>query len=389
MTAVPARSASEDSTAGLAQAADRFLPGATTAPVTGSRHLLRVEFEAGMAVVRQWPAETTREHVEFVHAVHAAAETADLAFIAAMLALPGEQATVLALNGRLYDARVWLPGEPLGQTEMTERAGDAVALPAVVPQAALVATIEAVARFHETAAALTRQDQRLTIRQLRQATRQLWQVHRERLRPVAPSFPAVQHWIRVGERALPLALALIDQESAVTEATSVVGHHRLWPAHVLRRHHDGDATISGLIGLSDPAWGSPLLDLAQIATRFARWSPDLIETVIGAYSTVRPLAPAERRLLPAVATLDLIVQAGRLLDLAYGPPVKAAPPVASSPLVVAAEAMVSTLEAVTQSLVDLTPHERGAGPRRRRGPARGGPAKRRPGPSRQRRDHLT
>lgn len=386
MTLDPAQSPPDDHAADLAQAAAQFFPASEVVPIPPSQHLVRVETATGDAAVRQWPAATTNDHVEFVHALHATLRDAGVSSVAAILPVSSREATVLALNGRLYDARTWLPGAPLGESDLSNT-GELVDLPKVVSQQALRALIETIANVHTASTALPRHGQRLTIQQLRSAARQFWQIYRERLRPVAAVNPPIQHWLRTGERVFPLALSLIEQEPELTRQMSVVGHHRVWPAHVLGQRHDGEFAISGLVGLSDPAWGSPLLDLAQIGTRFARWSPDLIEELIGTYGAVRRLTPVERRLLPAVATLDLIIQSGRMLDVAYGPRGVELPPAAGAPAVLAAEAMVASLEAVSATLTAVTPRERSKGPPWPRG-RRGQPGQHRRGPSRQRREDL-
>jgi hypothetical protein len=125
----------------------------------------------------------------------------------------------------------------------------------------------------------------------------------------------------------------------------VVLHLGLWPAHVLlgERRDGGDDAI-GLIGWEGAAAGSPLLDLAHLTTRCRGWSAPNAELVLAAYAALRPLAPEERRGLPAVAALDLVAAAGHLLDLAYGPRGEEAwpPPTA---LRAGAEFLVASLEA--------------------------------------------
>jgi hypothetical protein len=100
----------------------------------------------------------------------------------------------------------------------------------------------------------------------------------------------------------------------------VIGHLNLWPAHLLVSRVEGNEEISGLIDFADAAASSPLVDLAQLIVHFSGWTGSTAEEAIGAYVDVRPLAPEERRSLPAVAGLDLVVETGRLLTLGYATP---------------------------------------------------------------------
>jgi hypothetical protein len=47
------------------------------------------------------------------------------------------------------------------------------------------------------------------------------------------------------------------------------------------------------------------------------WSAALTEAIVESYSGIAPLAPEQRRLIPAVAALDLVARVAWLLNLAY------------------------------------------------------------------------
>ena len=153
-------------------------------------------------------------------------------------------------------------------------------------------------------------------------TRRTWEYHRQQLRPLAPRFPIIQRWIRTAERALFPALSALEAAPDLASSTEIGGHQDLWPSHVLwlrggRDGGGGPARLGGIIDFAEAAASSPLVDLAHLVTHFGGWTADRAETAMGIYSEIRRLSPEERRLLPAVATLDVIAEAGWLLTIAF------------------------------------------------------------------------
>jgi Ser/Thr protein kinase RdoA (MazF antagonist) len=203
-------------------------------------------------------------------------------------------------------------------------------------------------------------------------TRRTWEFHRQQLRPLAPRFPIIQRWIRTAERALFPALGALEAAPELARSTEIGGHQDLWPSHVLwlrggRDGGGGPARLGGIIDFAEAAASSPLVDLAHLVTHFGGWTADRAETAMGIYSEIRRLSPEERRLLPAVATLDVIAEAGWLLTIAFALPERAAQ-VASSQLTMGATALVESLEVVTPVLLrgdaPIKPFKRRWEPRR-------------------------
>jgi aminoglycoside phosphotransferase (APT) family kinase protein len=130
----------------------------------------------------------------------------------------------------------------------------------------------------------------------------------------------------------------------VQESPPSVLHLGLWSAHVLL---DGDALV-GLLGWERVAAGSPLLDIAQATLRLQGWSDDAVELALATYAEIRPLSPADRRLLPAVAALDAVATTGRLLEQTYAVEETARPPTA---LRAAIDMMLRSMTALDRSLI--------------------------------------
>ena len=337
------------------EAAGRALfPGATAMEaIAGREHLIRVETAGGAWRVRRWPEAATEARIAFVHGVleRARAEGLSLAPEVAGVASAGEGG-VLALGGRRYDAQGWVAGRAAGSSlPGREAEGGSVELPAALSEAAFLALAEAVARLHGATEELAgrREVPTAALTGVVAAVRGAWAAQRARLRPVAARTPLVQRWLAAGERALPAALAALERLETAEPGRRAVLHLGLWPSHVILDRPEGtrgpgEAAVVGVIGWEGAAAGPPVLDLAQLVTRCRGWSAADAELALAAYAGVRPLAPEERRLLPAVAALDLVATAGSLLDRAFAARRDAddAPP--PSALRAGAEAAVAALE---------------------------------------------
>jgi hypothetical protein len=109
------------------------------------------------------------------------------------------------------------------------------------------------------------------------------------------------------------------------------------------------AQVTGLLDFSAAVVTTPLLDVSQLVTRFAGWTGEHAEYVLGKYTELRMLSPEERRTLPAVAAMDMVIEAARLLRLGYGGDI----PSSSREAVAAragAQEMLNSIEAVAGSV---------------------------------------
>ncbi len=325
MTAISGRRAGDGAPPsidkGLAQAISEFFPDATSVEAAAGRaHLARVDASGRVWAVRRWPAGTPRARLDFVHAMLAEARAAGMEFVPEVAARPGGGGSIIAAEGVLFDAQSWLQGRaPLRGPDLLDEQGRGIDRPSPVSAEAMAAAVKTIASFHSATESLAASDgvPRAPLDSVLRAIRATWEEQRQRLRPIAPRTPHIQRWLRSGEVVVPGAVDSLANANFLRSRPPVVNHLKLWPAHVLVSRIDGRDRISGLLDFADAAAGSPLLDLAQIAGHFNGWTGAAAEEAIGAYADVRTLAPEERRLLPAIAGLDLVVETGRLLILGY------------------------------------------------------------------------
>jgi hypothetical protein len=258
-------------------------------------------------------------------------------------------------------------------------------LPVIVTDETLADVLRAVATAHArtTGFAGTQQTTAAPLPQLLTAVTQAWREQRGVLRPLAGTTPAVRRWLAIGERALPAAETALATAGDGPEQRTMC-HFGLWPAHVILPEAAEPGAGPGLIGWEHCNAGSPLVDLAQVVSRFRGWSAASAELAIAAYSEVRPLAPEDRRLLPAVAALDLIATTGQMLIYAYGGrPGGARPP---SVLREPARTLLDSLDVASNALLAQDRSKRSGVTRGRRpGADRSNqPRRRRPGPQKKR-----
>ena len=350
---------------GLTQAAEIFLPGADVVePLAGRGYLARVQQHDTWWKVRRWPEATTRGRADFVHRVlDAVGQENPVVAPRALVASNGESSAVI--NGAVYDAQSWLPGTSvLAGPEARVQNGRWAPLPANVPDAVFADMLRSVAMAHGRTAELAKQHPLVEspMTQLIAAVNQAWRAQRGVLRPLAASTPAVRRWLSVGERALPAAEAAIAAGGESVERLAVC-HFGLWPAHVIVAD-DGEAGAAGLIGWEQCNVGSPLIDIAQAVSRFRGWTAAGAEMAIAAYGEVLPLRPEERRLLPAIAALDLVATSGQMLIFAYSDRPGAARPL--TPLREAARSLLDSLDVATNTLSVQDRPKRAASDRGRR-----------------------
>jgi Ser/Thr protein kinase RdoA (MazF antagonist) len=374
----------------LVRVARTFLPGGERIEaVAGRPYLVRIHAENGWWKVRRWPEATTRARVEFVHRVLGLVAGERPPVASNVLALADGAKTIVD-HGVVYDCQSWLVGEPVaGGPEVATGAGQWAALPAAVSDETLINLLRTLATAHARAQSVAGGEQTVAppLTQLLTAVTQAWKAQRGILRPLATATPAVRRWLATGERALPAAEAALG---AVAEGpdSQTVCHLGLWPAHVIVVDEQDQDAVAGLIGWEQCNVGSPLIDLAQVISRCRGWSAAGAELAIAAYSDVTPLRPEDRRLLPAVAALDLVATSGRMLILAYGG--RPGGTRSSSAAREAARSLLDSLDVATNALLaqdrtkrsDRSRGWRPAGPPR--GDRAGPPRRRRPGPQKKR-----
>ncbi len=340
----------EQDTQIFTEAAERFFAGVQSiSPVDGSSDLAKVETSAGTFALRQWPRTTTVERVKLVQGVLDAA--GDLVFVPSR-ASSKDGKPIEQVKRHLFDASVWIDGRPLRRPEFPRRLGRSIALPRNASTQTIDELTGAIAQFHEATRGLVtkRGTPSIPPGRLITVTRDTWSQQRQRLRPIASVTPDVQRWIRTGERAMPLAEKIIGALSDEEVPKLIIAHAHIWPEHVLVQREAGSERLVGIVDFKSVIASTPLLDLAQIATRFNGWSDESAEQVIGAYSDVTPLSPVERRVLPAVAVFDLIAETGRILIALH---VELGSPNATEAVRDASDSMLRSLEAVTRTVERL------------------------------------
>lgn len=302
----------------LTAAAHAFLPDATNiAAIAGHPDLARVAAPSGLWRVRAWPAATSVAEIEAIHQVITAVHGAGAAAAPVVLPLvPPASSSVLLRDGRLYDALRWLPGEPpAGAAVAWPDADHIVDVPIVLPPSAFGEVMAFVARLHDLSPALAAEPAipAAPLSFLPGAVRQAQSRHFQQLRPRARHEPVIQRWIAISERLLLAAEPAVLAAAAERPARGTILHLGLWGAHVLSEQDH----LTGILGWERTSAGDPLLDIAQAVLRLQGWSDDAVELGLGAYSEMRPLAPEDRRLLPAIAALDAVATTGRMLEQVY------------------------------------------------------------------------
>ena len=353
----------------LLQAAQAFFPDLTaTHPVPGHGDIIQVATPAGPRRVRRWPSAATEAEITFIRDVMATARGAGLSPVPALMEPPlALDGPVLRHHGRLCDAQEWLPGSPPPRAQIDwPGPDDWVDIPVAIAPAQFAQVIAVIAALHDATASIAdrRDAPTAPLAMLPDLVGHANERHRNALRPRARREPAIQRWLAASERLLAAAAPVVVEATQAQLLPTTVLHLGLWPAHVLIEN----GSVAGLLGWEQVAVGSPLLDLAQATLRLQGWSADTVEAAVGAYADIRPLSPDERRLLPAVAALDAVAAAGRLLEQTYAVAETARPPTA---LRAGIDSMLRSLTALERSLnaqatvgkSKRTPWRRGPGPR--------------------------
>jgi Ser/Thr protein kinase RdoA (MazF antagonist) len=316
-------------------------------PIDGYPDMVRVTAPSGLWRIRRWPEATLPSEIAFSHEIMTVARVAGLSIVPAVAEAPGEaESSALRLGDRLYDAQEWLPGHPPPRGEVTwPEPDDRIELPVPLSAANLADVSAALAHLHEATAhfAARKGIPTAPLDMLPDAVRQAQSRYLGVLRASARREPAIQRWLATGERLVAAATPVVHGATRDDSLPTSILHLGLWPARVLLL----DNSVSGLIGWEHVAAGSPLLDLAQATLRLHGWSVDAVEEAVGAYSAIRPLAPEERRLFPAVAALDAVATTGRLLEQTYAVHETARPPTA---LRAAIDMMLRSMTALDRNL---------------------------------------
>ncbi len=265
-----------------------------------------------------WPEEATRQRVEFVASVRKALSDAKVATAPAPIVSESGE-LFIERDGRYFEAQEWREGRHgVRKSEPLDMRDRAVHAPAVLPDNALPQVAAALAEWHLATASLVIDDAPAApMRSVIDAVARQWSDDHALVRRQALQHTVLQRWIRACEQAIPAVESALSTVNFLTEAPSVVAHFAVWPAHlVFERGKEGDR-LTTILDSTSVAVSSPLVDIAQAITHGSGWTTAAAEIGLAAYSDIRRLTPDERRLLPAVAAIDLVAESGRLFRIAY------------------------------------------------------------------------
>lgn len=279
---------------------------------------------AGDIVLRQWPAGTSASRVDFLaDALDAAHEAAGqvIPTIDPVPEHPEERSVVV--RDSLFTRSPYLTGRPLGRYGgYTTPTGRTINVP-LHESARAHTLVENVARTMAqvhlaTGDVAARKDAPvITLGSMLASVRNVWFEQRRILGDNAAAHKEIRRWLVCGNRIIPAASDLLRNEEALMVERNVVVHGDLWPVNVLVEGREDQRQVTGVLGWSSAVAGSPVLDIAALAVHMQGWSAALTEAIVESYSQVAPLRPEQRRLVPVVASLDLVARVAELLNLAY------------------------------------------------------------------------
>ena len=309
----------------LLAAAGIYFPGAErVSAIAGFPHQVIVQSGDETWAVRRWPALQTITAVEWVADALEAARAADVNLVPRHALVPGRGSQRALLHAdRVYDAISWPVGRPLNRYgTFSLVVQDTINLPLPDSMAApdvLFEAIRTLAQFHlATRAVAERADAPVfTLQTMLTIAETNYEQLRKTVGSHAGGNQEVRRWLRCGNRILPAAAERLAEASGLANAHTTAIHTDLWPSRLLVDDVDGVPSLSGIVGWTHAAAGVPILDLARLTARGARWSAATAETVVGAYTEFAPLTPEQRRLLSVVAALDLTTITGNMLQAAY------------------------------------------------------------------------
>lgn len=235
----------------------------------------------------------------------------------------GAPDAVVMIAGHLADACAPIDGLPLNRHgRFTVPGHGEIAIPlheSTDPGEMLVETAKVLAHVH----AATREGPELdaaghlSALELHVAAKARWQDARKRLGSHAENLVEVRRWLRCGNRVIPIAGDRLHAAGEIAASHPVLIHNDIWPADLLVNTPSLPTQLRGVAGWTSALAGSPVIDLAQLSVRVTGWSEAAVESVLGSYSEIAPLQPAERRLVPVIAAVDLLDRLALLMEVAY------------------------------------------------------------------------
>lgn len=277
--------------------------------VAGRHHVGVLALPDEAVRLRVVPAWLDRRQLERVHrqlAVQAMTETG-------AAPVPRGLISILESEGSLVEVTSWADGRDWTNGRVALLAGSAMHRPLPVPSGGLPRLARTVAAAH--AASEGHAETTLlpfTLRDFEREQRDIWSRQRSRILASRAREVHLGRWLRASEKVAVASFDLLNEAGFLEGLPAVAVNRQLWPAHVV-----ADRGKLTLVDWSRAVAGSPLLDIAQLVTHFNGWDTTIVEETLESYAEVRQLTANERRLLPVIACLDLIVETGRLLEIAY------------------------------------------------------------------------
>lgn len=293
---------------------------ARTFPADGP--LVHMTGAEGDIVLRQWAPETTTTRIEWLADALNVASEATGNLVPTFDAVPGTpDARSILIDGRRYTRASFLPGRPLGRYGGSRTPdGETINIPlheSAGAQERITEATRIIARIHTaTRNVAGREDAPVaTLGQMMQSVRDIWAEQRRLLGDIAADNRDIRRWLRCGNRIIPTSSDLLRNETAILHERTVLVHGNFWPDDILVDRKGQE--ITGIVGWSTGAAGSPVLDLAGLAVHMQGWSAPLTEAIVQTYAGIAPLLPEQRRMVPVVASLDLVARVAWLLHLNY------------------------------------------------------------------------
>src|SRR5690606_17887862 len=132
-----------------------------------------------------------------------------------------------------------------------------------------------------------------TLGQMMRSVREVWTEQRRVLGDIAADNRDIRRWLRCGNRIIPTSSDLLRNESAIMNERTVLVHGNFWPDDILVERENEHERVSGIVGWSTGAAGSPVLDLAALSVHMQGWSAPLTEAIVEAYANIAPLRPEQ------------------------------------------------------------------------------------------------
>lgn len=299
--------------ADLLEAAGLLLPGhRDVSAVAGSPNVIRVETISGPARVTRWAPGTTQERIVSIHTTFGVLQRAGLRFTPAPISGPNGEQSISLPGGHRYEARGWLGGQLAGR----EVPFPGLPLPVAISVDHVTEVARALGHLQGAGEGVIRQ-RILPGAPLTSVHRGIVTMARETrlaLLDVASSYPPSRNWMNSIDRVIGMTADTIGTLQEGDERRFVISHGDLWPEHLIfSRRGDGTPELAGLAGWTEVAASSPLLDLGQLVSRTRGWSNEFVEAVVSGFQETASLTPTERRAVPGIIALDLLLISTRLL----------------------------------------------------------------------------